>query len=145
MVALRCLPLLLLVALGGTAQAQDAAAPFGGGSRPSVPSAPSVPSLADTGGPADAAAMPGDTGARRVLPPSPNARPERTGSTSRGPSPQLLGAGTFGGTGAGLENVLNSGAPPSWDRSKPFRKVCPPELENRNNVCVAPVGSVIQP
>jgi cation transport protein ChaC len=69
-----------------------------------------------------------------------------TGATAPVPparaTTQMLGAGSFGQS-AGLENVLNSGTPPAWDRKAGVRKVCPPELENRNNVCSPPMGSIL--
>jgi hypothetical protein len=98
-------------------------------SRPSVPSGPSTPREL---GPDGTVVNPMTT------PSTPQAAPQaRTGRTTG-----LLGAGAFGTT-SGLENVLNSGTPPAWDRKGGPRKVCPPELENRDNVCVAPVGSVL--
>jgi hypothetical protein len=30
-----------------------------------------------------------------------------------------------------------------YQRGAGPRKVCPPELENRNNVCVPPIGSIL--
>lgn len=89
-----------------------------------VPSRPSVPSTPST------AALPGDASA------------EAAGAQRRPPT-GMLGAGAFGDSSTGLENVLNSGTPPAWDRRAGTRKVCPPELENRNNVCVAPMGTLL--
>jgi hypothetical protein len=142
--ASRCLPFVLLAALSAGAQAQDAGAQAGGStySRPSTPSARSVPTLPSAGD-AEGASVDGSSGTGRPGTPSPNARTPGS-PNARGPSTQMLGAGAFGSqVGTGLENVLNSGTPPSYDRKSGSRKVCPPELENRNNVCVAPTGSVL--
>lgn len=139
MVTIRCLTLALLTAAGAAqSQAQDAA-PYGGGSmasRPSGPSGPSTPSLPSEG----------------EMDASGNIRPERgpaareAGAAGRrGPSTQLLGAGTFGTPGTGLENVLNSGGPGYGESRRGARKVCPPELEYRDNACLAPASSIMKP
>src|SRR5687768_9037594 len=127
MVIPRCLPLVLLAALSGAVQAQDTGAQTGGAvsSRPSAPSVPMIPS----GGDAEDASVDG-RGARRAPLPSPNARTPGSPNARGAASGQLLGPGAFGSPGgAGLENVLNSGTPPAYDRKSGGRKVCPPELE----------------
>lgn len=124
----RCL-LLGLSAFAFGAQAQLAAAPGADVRRDapaerSRPSEPSRPSVAGTQFPQPGAA--------------PTAGVDR-------PHPALLGGGSFGSAqaGVGLENVLNSGTPTLYERRGEPRKVCPPGLENRNNVCAAPLGDVL--
>ncbi|WBY00458.1 hypothetical protein PE066_13375 [Ramlibacter tataouinensis] len=100
----------------------------GAAERASVPSRPSVPSTPmAAGAPLPEAAAP-------------------VAGVDR-PRTSLLGGGSFGTNpaGPGLENVLNSGTPPAWDRRSGSHKVCPPGLENRHNVCAAPLGSILSP
>ena len=134
----RCIPALLLTALACAAQAQTSQyAP----SRPSTASRPSAPTVEfdEAGNPrmgsSSTSTMGGapDTGA---------AAPGGTHATTRAPARQMLDGGSFDQS-TGLENVLNSGTPPSWDRKGGLRKVCPPGLENRNNVCSPPMGSIL--
>ena len=94
-----------------------------------APSRPSTPSTASTG------VELGPDGVARSAQPVPAA-------PARGPA--MLGAGAFNST-TGLENAVNSGTPPAWDRKSAGRKVCPPGMENRNNICAAPLGSIISP
>ena len=126
----RCLSAALFATLACAAQAQTTQyTPR----RPSVPRAPSVPSVEfdDAGNPRHPG-MGSNASATGATAPVPPARA----------TTQMLGAGSFGQS-AGLENVLNSGTPPAWDRKAGVRKVCPPELENRNNVCSPPMGSIL--
>lgn len=132
-------------ALACTAQAQTSQyAP----SRPSTPSTASTPTVdfdaagnrrdGETGmGAGTGASTMGGTGASAA-----------TASTARlpshAPATQMLGAGAFGRSD-GLEGAVNSGTPPTWDRKAATRKVCPPGMENRNNICAAPLGSLIAP
>jgi hypothetical protein len=126
----------LLTAVACAAGAQTTAAQSSGALAPSRPSTPSGPSAPREIGPDGVAIDPLQQGTPATTSRSPNAPQPRTRN------PGMLGPGAFG-TSTGLENVLNSGTPPAYDRKSGTRKVCPPELENRNNVCVAPVGSVI--
>ncbi len=118
--------LLALAAVALAAQAQPGPAPNETAAVRSVPSRPSVPST----GMAAGAALP--------VAPAPTAGVDR-------PRTVLLGDGTFGSgpVGVDLENVLNSGTPPAYDRRSGPRKVCPTGLENRNNVCAAPMGGIL--
>ena len=145
----RCIPTVLLAALACAAHAQPQSQSQYAPSRPSTVSRPSAPTVefdeagnprngstgsggtAAIGADASATGTPAPTGAR------PNTRPNTRATTT-----QMLGAGAFGQSD-GLENAVNSGTPPSWDRKGGVRKVCPPELENRNNVCVPPLGSIL--
>lgn len=134
----RCLPAVLFATLACAAQAQTSLyAP----SRPSAPSAPAGPTMEfdEAGNPRTPSALGGGTSAMGA-----GGAPATgtTGPNPRTPTPQILGPGSFN-TSTGLENVLNSGTPPVWDRKAGTRKVCPPELENRNNVCVPPMGSIL--
>ncbi len=118
--------LLALASMAFAAQGQDAGG-SGADARevPSASSRPSVPMTRST------------AGAPLPAPPAPTAGVDR-------PATVLLGSGSFGATGGGgLEGVLNSGSPPMYQRRSGPRKVCPPELENRDNVCVAPIGSIL--
>lgn len=125
----RCISAAVFATLACAVQAQTSQyAP----SRPSVPSGPSAPTVDfDEAGNPRNPGMNAGTPATGTVPPA----PARAAT-------QMLGAGSFGES-TGLENVLNSGTPPAWDRKAGVRKVCPPELENRNNVCSAPMGSVL--
>lgn len=135
----RCIPALLLAALACAAHAQSQYAP----SRPSTASRASGPTVDfdEAGNPRNGVPGSGGTaaigagGAAAAVPGGTRA-PTRTTTT------QMLGAGAFGQSD-GLENAVNSGTPPAWDRKSGVRKVCPPELENRNNVCVPPLGSIL--
>ena len=132
----RCIPALLLAALACAAHAQSQYAP----SRPSTASRASGPTVEfdEAGNPRNGAPGGGGTaaiGAEGTAIPA-GARAPTRGTT------QMLGAGAFGQSD-GLENAVNSGTPPAWDRKSGVRKVCPPELENRNNVCVPPLGSIL--
>lgn len=114
------------IAQRGPATAQVPATPqVGAGPAEAVPqnraSQPSSPSAASTAG--------GEAPA--------------TSASTRRDGTRMLGAGAFNTT-TGLESVLNSGTPSMYDRKAGPRKVCPPPLENRNNVCVVPPGSVLQ-
>lgn len=129
----RCICAVLFATLACAAQAQTSQyAP----SRPSVPSGPSTPTVEfdEAGNPKNPGMNPNTPTPGAVAPASAHAPARDT--------TQMLGAGSFGQS-AGLENVLNSGTPPSWDRKAGVRKVCPPGLENRNNVCSPPMGSVL--
>ena len=140
MASTRCIPALLLAALACAAHAQSQYAP----SRPSTVSRPSAPTLEfdEAGNPRNGGVGSGGTttlgteGASAA-----GALPAGTRAPARNTT-QMLGAGAFGQSD-GLENAVNSGTPPSWDRKSGARKVCPPELENRNNVCVPPLGSIL--
>ena len=126
----RCITAAVFATLACAAQAQTSQyAP----SRPSVPSGPSAPTMEfdEAGNPRN----PGmnATTATGTVPPA----PARAAT-------QMLGAGSFGQS-TGLENVLNSGTPSYSDRKAGVRKVCPPGMENRNNVCSAPLDSLIAP
>lgn len=117
--------LLAFAVVALAAQAQPVPPEDDGASR-AVRSRPSVPSTAMT------------AGAPPPVQPAPLAGVDR-------PRTVLLGGGSFesGPAATGLEGALNSGTPPAWDRRSGPRKVCPPGLENRNNVCAAPVGSIL--
>jgi len=130
----RCIPALLLAVLACAAHAQSQYAP----SRPSTASRPSAPTVEfdEAGKPRN-----GGTGAGGTATLGAEAVPAGTRAPTRATT-QMLGAGAFGQSD-GLENAVNSGTPPAWDRKAGVRKVCPPELENRNNVCVAPLGSIL--
>lgn len=119
--------LLGLAALAFAVQAQPAPGRDEPADQPSAPSRPSVPST------------PLAAGAPLAEPAAPVAGVDRPRTT-------LLGGGSFGpasSSGPGLENALNSGTPPAWDRKARTSKVCPPGMENRNNVCAAPLGGVL--
>lgn len=118
--------LLAFAAVALAAHAQPAPAPDGAELGRSVPSRPSVPST------------PMAAGAPLPAQPAPTAGVDR-------PRTVLLGSGVFGPGSAGtqLEGALNSGTPPAWDRKSGPRKVCPPGLENRDNVCAAPAGRIL--
>ncbi len=136
----RCIPALLLAALACAAHAQSHSqyAP----SRPSTASRPSAPTVEfdEAGNPRNG--VPGSGGSAAIGAEGPGAAvPTGTRAPTRSTT-QMLGAGAFG-QGDGLENAVNSGTPPAWDRKAGVRKVCPPELENRNNVCVPPIGSIL--
>ena len=132
----RCIPALLLAALACAAHAQSQYAP----SRPSTASRPSAPTVDfdEAGNPRNG--VPGSGGTAAVGAEGGSARAGTRAPTRS--TTQMLGAGAFGQTD-GLENAVNSGTPPAWDRKSGVRKVCPPELENRNNVCVPPLGSIL--
>lgn len=119
--------LLALALVAFSAQGQLAGGPAADSRE--VRSAPSRPSVAST---------PSTAGAPMTVAPPPTAGVDR-------PPTVLLGSGSFGPAsgGAGLEGALNSGSPPMYQRRAGPRKVCPPGLENRDNVCVAPVGSIL--
>lgn len=135
----RCIPAVLLAALACAAHAQSSQYST---SRPSTASRASGPTVEfdEAGNPRNGVPGGGGTaaiGAESTAPATSGMRaPARTTTT------QMLGAGAFGQSD-GLENAVNSGTPPSWDRKAGMRKVCPPELENRNNVCVPPLGSIL--
>src|SRR5687768_10150455 len=121
----------LLSTLAGVAQAQTQppAAPAPDVLMPSRPSVPTGPSTASTPGSGEVDPVTGNIGPARgvVSTPSPNSRDTTSG---RPRSPAMLGGGSFGPpVGNGLENAVNSGTPPAWDRKAGVRKVCPPELE----------------
>lgn len=117
---------LLLAAAALAAQAQPGPTRDEAAAARSVPSRPSVPSTAAV------------RGAPLPVPPAPVAGVDR-------PRTVLLEGGSFGlgPADAGLEGALNSGTPPAYDRKSGPRKVCPPGLENRNNVCAAPMGGIL--
>lgn len=114
--------LLAFAALALAAQAQTVPAPDDAPAGRLVPSRPSVPSTPMTAG----APLPAQ--------PAPVAGVDR-------PRTQLLGGGSFGS--AELEGALNTGTPPAWNRKGGPLKVCPPGLENRDNVCAAPAGRIL--
>jgi hypothetical protein len=137
MASTRCIPALLLAALACAAHAQSSQyAP----SRPSTASRASGPTVEfdEAGNPRNGAGGGGGTAAIG----GEGASAAGTRAPTRPTSTQMLGAGAFGQSD-GLENAVNSGTPPAWDRKSGMRKVCPPELENRNNVCVPPLGSIL--
>ena len=139
----RCIPAVLLAALACAAHAQSSQYST---SRPSTASRASGPTVEfdEAGNPRNG--VPGAGGTATVgsegASPAAAAVPAGTRAPTRATTPQMLGAGAFGQSD-GLENAVNSGTPPSWDRKAGMRKVCPPELENRNNVCVPPLGSIL--
>ena len=112
-----------------------------------APSAPAAPSTITPG----RDAPPADAG--RLAPMTPS-RPSTAGSlpdtpaavapanTTRRDGTRMLGAGAFN-TSTGLEGAVNSGAPSLHDPKAGPRKVCPPGLENRNNLCAPPIGAVL--
>lgn len=118
------LPALAVLAIA--AQAQPAPRHGEAAQMRAVPSRPSTPSRPMVAG----APLPAQPAPDAGIDPPPTA---------------LLGGGSFGpgSSGTGLENVLNSGAPLPHERRSAPRKVCPPGLENRNNVCAAPMGSIL--
>lgn len=135
----RCIPALLLAALACAAHAQSQYAP----SRPSTASRASGPTVDfdEAGNPRNG--VPGSGGTAAIGADGATAAvPGGTRAPTRTTTTQMLGAGAFGQSD-GLENAVNSGTPPAWDRKSGVRKVCPPELENRNNVCVPPLGSIL--
>ena len=139
----RCIPALLLAALACAAHAQSSQyAP----SRPSTVSRAAGPTVEfdEAGNPRNG--VPGGAGAASVGAEGASATGAAVAAGARAPTrtttTQMLGAGAFGQSD-GLENAVNSGTPPAWDRKAGVRKVCPPELENRNNVCVPPMGSIL--
>lgn len=135
----RCIPALLLAALACAAHAQSQYAP----SRPSTASRASGPTVDfdEAGNPRNG--VPGSGGTAAIgADGAAAAVPGGTRAPTRTTTTQMLGAGAFGQSD-GLENAVNSGTPPAWDRKSGVRKVCPPELENRNNVCVPPLGSIL--
>lgn len=136
----RCIPALLLAALACAAHAQSSQyAP----SRPSTTSRASTPTVEfdEAGNPRNGA--PGNGGSATIgAEGAAGAAAAGTRAPARPAPTQMLGAGAFGRSD-GLENAVNSGTPPAWDRKSGVRKVCPPELENRNNVCVPPLGSIL--
>ena len=136
----RCIPTVLLAVLACAAQAQTSQyAP----SRPSTASRASGPTVDfDEAGNPRGAGMGGGTSSMGGAPDTGAAAPAPSRATPRAPARQMLDGGSFGQS-TGLENVLNSGTPPAWDRKAGVRKVCPPEMENRNNVCVPPMDSIL--
>lgn len=139
MATTRCIPALLLAALACAAHAQSQYAP----SRPSTASRASGPTVDfdEAGNPRNG--VPGSGGTAAIgAEGAAAAGPGGARAPTRTTTTQMLGAGAFGQSD-GLENAVNSGTPPAWDRKSGVRKVCPPELENRNNVCVPPLGSIL--
>lgn len=137
----RCIPVVLLAALACAAHAQSSQyAP----SRPSAASRASAPTVEfdEAGNPRNGAGGGGTATVGAEGAPAASAPPAGTRAPTRATTTQMLGAGAFGQSD-GLENAVNSGTPPTWDRKAGMRKVCPPELENRNNVCVPPLGSIL--
>ena len=140
----RCIPVLLLAALACAAHAQSSQYAT---SRPSTASRASGPTVEfdEAGNPRNGVPGGGGTaaiGAEGASAADTTAAPAGTPAPTRTTTTHMLGAGAFGQSD-GLENAVNSGTPPTWDRKSGMRKVCPPELENRNNVCVPPLGSIL--
>ena len=138
----RCIPSLLLAALACAAHAQSSQYST---SRPSTASRASGPTVEfdDAGNPRNGGT--GAGGTATIGADGASATGTAVSPGTRAPTratTQMLGAGAFGQSD-GLENAVNSGTPPAWDRKSGMRKVCPPELENRNNVCVPPIGSIL--
>ena len=113
----------------------------------SAPAGPATPSGARRDGPAlddngrltsSAPSAPATAGSL----PDTSAPPTVPAANTRRDGTRLLGAGAFNSS-TGLEGAVNSGTPSMYDRKAGPRKVCPPGLENRNNVCVPPIGAVL--
>ena len=101
---------------------------------PSVPTAPSRPATAAT--PGEAAAAPGDAA------PAPALARSAPSALAIDPKGEGWGTPVVPQVGTGFENILNSGAPVG--RSRVPRKVCPPGLESRDGVCVAPPSQILR-
>ena len=130
-----------LLLAGGTALAQAPATQPGPASQPTLPSSPSRPA---TG------ADPLSSTADESSMPVPSASPALGGPPARAPSALPVdprgdagwGSPIVPQVGTGLENILNSAAPPRPGHAP--RKVCPPGMVSRDGFCAAPTEGILR-